>query len=95
MEYIRSKKYFTPDLQTKIMGPNPIKLQEELLQNHKIPSGSYVCDLGSGQGLTSVFLAKEYGFVVFAVQRAGDGLAGTELVCVGIFCGGDFLFCAV
>lgn len=50
MEYIRSKKYFTPDLQTKIMGPNPIKLQEELLQNHKIPSGSYVCDLGSGQG---------------------------------------------
>ncbi|MFN1806056.1 SAM-dependent methyltransferase [Clostridioides difficile] len=68
MEYIRSKKYFTPDLQTKIMGPNPIKLQEELLQNHKIPSGSYVCDLGSGQGLTSVFLAKEYGFVVFAVD---------------------------
>lgn len=48
MEYIRSKKYFTPDLQAKIMGPNPIKLQEELLQNHKIPSGSYVCDLGSG-----------------------------------------------
>lgn len=68
MEYIRSRNYFTPDLQTKIMGPNPIKLQEELLQNHKIPSGSYVCDLGSGQGLTSVFLAKEYGFVVFAVD---------------------------
>lgn len=45
MEYIRSKKYFTPDLQTKIMGPNPIKLQEELLQNHKIPSGSYVLTL--------------------------------------------------
>lgn len=42
------------------MGPNPVKLEEELLINHKIPDGATVCDLGSGQGLTSVFLAKEY-----------------------------------
>ena len=52
----------------KIMGPNPVKLEEELLSDSKIPSGAVVCDLGSGQGLTSVFLAKEYGFTVYAAD---------------------------
>ena len=31
MEYILSKKYDTPELQALIMGPNPVKLEEELL----------------------------------------------------------------
>lgn len=66
MEYIRSRAYDTPALQSKIMGPNPVKLEEELLLGHRIPNGAVVCDLGSGQGLTSVFLAKEYGFTVYA-----------------------------
>ncbi len=68
MEYVKSKKYSTPDLLKKIMGPNPVKLEEELLHNHNIPEGAVVCDLGSGQGLTSVFLAKEYGFQVYAAD---------------------------
>lgn len=68
MKYILSEKYNTPELQSKIMGPNPVKLEEELLTNHKIPKGSIVCDLGSGQGLTDVFLAKEYGFTVYAAD---------------------------
>lgn len=68
MKYIKSEKYNTPDLQSKIMGPNPIKLEEELLLGHNIPNGAVVCDLGSGQGLTSVFLAKEYGFTVYAAD---------------------------
>lgn len=68
MNYIRSQKYDTPKLMAKIMGPNPIKLEEELLLDCKIPKGATVCDLGSGQGLTSVFLAKEYGFRVYAAD---------------------------
>ena len=68
MNYIKSKKYQTPDLMQKIMGPNPLKLEEELLMGHKIKEGAVVCDLGSGQGLTSVFLAKEYGFKVYAAD---------------------------
>lgn len=68
MKYIRSEKYNTVELQSKIMGPNPIKLEEELLIDNKIPKGAVVCDLGSGQGLTSVFLAKEYGFKVYAAD---------------------------
>ena len=62
MEYILSKKYDTPELQALIMGPNPVKLEEELLHGSRIAPGAVVCDLGSGTGLTSVFMAKEYGF---------------------------------
>jgi len=68
MDYPRSKKYDTPELLKKIMGPNPVKLEEELLDGNRIAPGSVVCDLGSGQGLTSVFLAREYGFTVYAVD---------------------------
>ena len=31
MRYVKSEKYNTPALQQKIMGPNPIKLEAELL----------------------------------------------------------------
>ena len=72
MKYLKSEKYSTPALQAKIMGPNPVKLEEELLLDHKIPEGAVVCDLGSGQGLTSVFLAKEYGFTVYAADLWSD-----------------------
>lgn len=72
MKYIRSEKYCTPELMKMIMGPNPIKLEEELLVEHKIPKNAVVCDLGSGQGLTSVFLAKEYGFTVYAADLWSD-----------------------
>lgn len=72
MKYLLSEKYNTPELQSKIMGPNPLKLQEELLFGGKIKKGEKVCDLGSGQGLTSVMLAKEYGFKVYACDLWSD-----------------------
>lgn len=91
MNYCKSEKYNTPALQAKFMGPNPVKLEEELLLNHRIPDGAVVCDLGSGQGLTSVFLAKEYGFTVYAADLWSDpeenrrffrkmGLSETEII---------------
>lgn len=72
MNYPLSEKYNTPELMSKIMGPNPLKLEEELLTGHQIPAGAVVCDLGSGQGLTSVFLVKEYGFKVYAADLWSD-----------------------
>ena len=72
MNYPLSEKYMTADLMAKIMGPNPVKLEEELLIDHQIPKGATVCDLGSGQGLTSVFLVKEYGFTVYAADLWSD-----------------------
>ena len=51
MKYILSKKYEMPELMSKIMGPNPVKLEEELLKDCQIKKGAVVCDLGSGQGV--------------------------------------------
>ncbi|MBO4312890.1 MAG: class I SAM-dependent methyltransferase [Desulfovibrio sp.] len=72
MEYVLSKKYDAPELLARIMGPNPIKLEEELLLDNCIPKGAVVCDLGSGRGVTSVFLAREYGFTVYAADFWSD-----------------------
>lgn len=63
---------------SKIMGPNPIKLTEELLKDCKILPGQKVCDLGSGMGLTSVFMAKEYGFTVYASDLWSDPAENAE-----------------
>ena len=54
------------------MGPNPLKLEEELMKDNSIPKGAVVMDLGSGQGITSVFLVKEYGFKVYAADLWSD-----------------------
>ena len=72
MNYPLSEKYMTAELMKKIMGPNPVKLEEELLTDHQIPKDAIVCDLGSGQGLTSAFLVKEYGFTVYAADLWSD-----------------------
>ena len=68
MEYEKTQKYNTELVNQKIMGPNPLKLEEELLKDNNIKPGSTVMDLGSGQGITSIFLVKEYGFKVYATD---------------------------
>lgn len=72
MHYIRSQRYDTPQFTEKMMGPNPIKLTEELMLENRTPKGAVVCDLGSGQGITSAFLAQEYGFQVYACDLWSD-----------------------
>lgn len=72
MKYEKTKKYDIDLINQKIMGPNPLKLEEEIMADNKIKEGSIVMDLGSGQGITSVFLAKEYGFKVYATDLWSD-----------------------
>lgn len=59
-------------VRSKIMGPNPLKLCEELLCGVDLVKGSRVCDLGSGSGITSVMLARGYGLDVYAVDLRSD-----------------------
>ena len=42
MKYVKSEKYCTPELMAMMMGPNPVKLEEELLRGCMIPAGSRV-----------------------------------------------------
>ena len=59
-------------MRERSMGPNPLKLCEELLGYADIPEGSVVLDLGSGAGLTSALMARECGFTVYAADLWSD-----------------------
>ena len=59
-------------MRERSMGPNPLKLCEELLGGADIPAGSVMLDLGSGAGLTSALMAREYGLVVYAADLWSD-----------------------
>lgn len=51
-----------------LMGPNGIRLLNEMLENYPLVPNSKVMDLGCGKGLTSLFLVKEANVNVFAVD---------------------------
>lgn len=68
LQYPRSSKYSQEGFLSMMTGPNPLKLTEELLEGNLIREGGTVCDLGCGKGLTSLFLAREYGFKVVAAD---------------------------
>lgn len=68
MNYEKACKYDPHFIKENIMGPNPMKLLEELLAAYPIRQGSTVLDLGCGRGVTSIFMAKDYGLRVFATD---------------------------
>ncbi|WP_257786115.1 SAM-dependent methyltransferase [Actinoalloteichus hymeniacidonis] len=50
------------------MGPNPLWLLEDLGRDCSLRPGMKVLDLGCGLGMTSIFLAREYGVEVWASE---------------------------
>lgn len=65
-KYPKTEKYDQKWIEKNWMGPHPLWLLEELCENLDLRPGMRVLDMGCGKGLTSVFLAKEYGVTVFA-----------------------------
>ena len=59
------KELFTKEY---LMGPNSVRLLEEMLEKYPIEKGLRVLDLGCGKGLTSLYLAKEVDVNVFATD---------------------------
>lgn len=68
MNFYKTEKYDKNFLKENMMGPNSMMILEELLNEVPLKAGMRVLDLGCGNGLTSVFLAKEYGVQVFALD---------------------------
>jgi cyclopropane fatty-acyl-phospholipid synthase-like methyltransferase len=71
MKYTKSKTYDKQFLLDNMMGPNAIKMLEELTELPgmlELKQDMRVLDLGCGRGLTSIFLAKEFGVQVFATD---------------------------
>ena len=72
MNYPKSNSFGQSIMRSRSMGPNPLKLCEELLSYGGIPAGSVVLDLGSGAGLTSALMAREFGLTVYAADLWSD-----------------------
>lgn len=68
MNYFKNRKFEDEFVNENMMGPNSMIVLENLLEDHPLTSHMRVLDLGCGKGLTSVYLAKEYGVQVFAVD---------------------------
>jgi cyclopropane fatty-acyl-phospholipid synthase-like methyltransferase len=64
MVFMKSSEYDTAFVKENMMGPNSMKIVEEMAESLKLEKGMRVLDLGCGRGLTSIFLAKEYGVTV-------------------------------
>lgn len=72
MEFPKTNHFDKELVRSKIMGPNTLKLTEELLEGEPIVPGSIVLDLGSGCGISSAMLAREYGLVTYAADLWSD-----------------------
>ena len=59
-------------LQETMWGPNAIRQAEELASHFKITKDMKILDLGCGLGLSSLYLAQEYGAKVFATDLYAD-----------------------
>ena len=68
MKYSKGEKYDIEFIRENMMGPNSMKILEELTDGFTLTSGMRVLDLGCGNGLTSIFLANVFGVQVFAVD---------------------------
>ena len=53
---------------TFLMGPNSLRLLDEMLEKYPIEKGRKLMDLGCGKGLTSLYLANETDAGIFAVD---------------------------
>lgn len=66
--FTRNTKYDFDFVKENMMGPNAMKILEEVSESLKLEKGMRILDLGCGRGLTSIFLAKEYDVTVFATD---------------------------
>ena len=67
-EFPRSAKYDRDWVLENMMGPNPLWLTECVAERMDLSPNMRVLDMGCGKGLSSIFLAKEYGVQVWATD---------------------------
>lgn len=68
MKYNKCEKFDKEFLKANMMGPNCVKLLEDITDHISLKPGIRVLDLGCGKGLTSIFLAREFGVTVYATD---------------------------
>lgn len=63
--YEKYKHFFTSQL---MMGPNTVRLLDEMVTRYPLESCTRMMDLGCGTGLSSLYLAQETDAQIFAVD---------------------------
>lgn len=64
----KSERYRALFTKEYLMGPNSMRLLEEMLEKYPLQEGCRVMDLGCGKGITSLYLAKEVRAKVYATD---------------------------
>ena len=70
-KFVADEKSFAL-LQETMWGPNAIRQAEELASHFTITKDMRILDLGCGMGLSSLYLARQYGAEVFATDLMAD-----------------------
>jgi SAM-dependent methyltransferase len=78
--YPRSNTYEPQWVLANQMGPNPLWLIEALTEVVEITPGMRVLDLGCGNAMSSIFLAKEFGAQVWATDLWIEASANQERI---------------
>ena len=68
MKYKMSNEFNKEFVDSNLMGPNAMKMLEEMLLEIEIKPKMRILDLGCGKALTSLLLAKNYDVNVFALD---------------------------
>ena len=68
MNYPKSGNYDKSFVDAGMMGPNVLKLTEELSGHLRLEKGMKVLDLGCGRAMSSIFLAREFDVTVCATD---------------------------
>ena len=77
----RSAMYDPQWVIENMMGPNVLWLTESLSQVMDLRPGMRVLDIGCGRAISSIFLAKEFGLQVWAVDRSASHTENWTRVC--------------
>ncbi len=80
-EFPRSAAYDPDWVLENMMGPNALWLTESLAGCMSLSPGMRVLDIGCGKGLSSIFLAKEYGLQVWATDLWIDAGENYRRIC--------------
>jgi SAM-dependent methyltransferase len=78
--YPRSSKYDPEWVYRNSVGSQCLWLTESLTQKVDLRPGQRVLDLGCGKALSSVFLAKEFGVQVWAVDLQADPTSNWKMI---------------
>jgi hypothetical protein len=68
MKFGKHTEFLQDFYQQNLMGPSTVRILDELCGRLNLSPDMRISDLGCGTGLTSIYLAKEYGAQVFATD---------------------------